>query len=1387
MRTDKRSSQKPDKKAALRARKGGVVGYSKKSALLEEAITYMNTGKYGRSSAALKELLAVDPHNTEARRLFATLHLRLGSLVTARQAFESLANEAIGRQDYWLAESLLREYLAAGPRCVPFLEQLAYVYQEKGDELAAVNELGKAIEILRDDPDPDSPQKAAQLYAKIRELAPASPVAIQLASLFDVQTGEFLVRHAAAAHPHADSDLSTSQQNGMASVSVEPVAPEVMPWEQTDEPTQLDRDDSIQGQEGAAAADMSLMPILPSAPESGLSFLPESMIRQDEPLASVSDVVEATPEVVAVPDSHPDNVSNNGASLLTPSLTVEREMQEGIDHSVSSEPVEESVKSGSTPMPWDQIGDASLKIEEAEPPSLTEAPFSLGSIPSSFNSEGPHYVGSSSSEPTAAPVLDPIPTSQSQGCPPSEPAPVPPPMPWDQVADAALAIPESEPSLPIEPASPESILSNLLETEESHVPPLPAEAGPLPPSEAVSESPSFPQSVEEPEPPVAAAPSQTDPAIESTPENSQASSFSWHSVFDKAWKFAAGPVAPSEPVPLVETPETSPELRLTEPYVEPGPDDPGSVSQDMPSAQSDEWATNTVTTIPTPMTSSPVESGPAPSIDEPPLFADSPPSPIATDIESNGPLHEESPVAHLPDCRLAPAPDSDSLAAIPASFSTVVDAQDIPEAEPVPFPSEILSPAVEQVSSQQSPSVHEPEPVPSMTAIVTDPPAQPAHASPPVSDKPLPEPTKQDVDLSSHWNTGEVAVQVHRPSPKKKRGEKDPEGVVQPPSAPTAKLESLTETLSEALREWESEPVQATPPPVVEEVVAPPEDTRPEWMQATDAITFTSSGRHTPRIEPVLPAPVPYDEPEPAPSVAESAVDVLFSPGRTDSYSYTQDAASWAKPRPRFVARLHRVRIGVASFIGSCFSTTRSITFVAMTMATATVVVAALGVGGLGVVWMAMEEPPSGIYQSLTINPPRLITDPKKNGYFLLLGFDAPTGQDPLQAGYERKVSERDMTAGRVCISGDDPKDGISSAGASGHVVKGWFRSGDPLAQLKGQGETLRTMVAGETSSLSRYQKWVTMSFDDWGYGQVVSPDCARVLLAHRLFLLDGFNQNPATGLDRLEADLQSWRTVLAQSKTLATKMLAVAAVQDDAAVVSSLLSRSELDGTSLTRLSKMVRPLDQLELSVRWPMQSHFVWATKSAPAELKQDKSQDRPWYVSMVAAMRLPVQRRANVYADYYEASNKAIAEGRHANLPKLPASLRTPATGPLDYVTNPIENIVGLEPLPGWGPYVMQMMETDAQLRLAGLQAWIRRGPQEGDLHTRLAKAGHAFYDPFTGLPILVNQRKGLLYSVGRDGKDQEGDRTHDVVVAIPSVQSASAESKRSTTISPVPGL
>lgn len=1218
MRTDKRLSQKPDKKAPSRIHKRGIVGYSKKSALLEEAITHMNTGKYGRSSAALKELLALDPQNIEARRLFATLHLRLGSLVTARQAFESLANEAVGRQDYWLAESLLREYLAAGPRCVPFLEQLAKVYQEKGDELAAVVELGKAIDILRDDPDPDNPQKAAQLYSKIREVAPASSVAFQLAQLFDVQTGELLAPPVPSATPSEDPQASPESallpDSGPAQTVVEHPLPDVMPWEMSDEPSAATQTE-------------------PDQPVNASGEVPEP---------ATQEMYEATEPPHQEPVLEQTAAEETSFSLLeTESSTPEPLPENPFSGMLATDSALMPAPGIPSPMPWEQMADASLQILEPEvPPPAIVIPEPEAPHPMDGASTLESVLASLRTEEKAEPPPTPAEAAPDKG-PSSIAAPIEPPvdliqpgpaslsapMPWEQISDPAIQISVVE-------REPEPLFA-----PEPFLPPAPVE--PVMPAVAMETSDlADAQTAEtETQAPMDAPSSETDLSAATSAALPSPSSFSWNSVFDKAWKLTAATMAPSPSVPEQKELEVTDELQPVDAQAGPG----GASSMEPQVA--------------------------------PPL------------------ANEEPPIAAAP----------------PAPVSQI----------------EVSAPPVESFDP---------------TALQAATPVTP--------------------EATGHWNTGEVAVQVHRPSKKKKRWDKDEEEATQPP-LPAA---------VEERREWKSldEPAPAVTPPA-----SPSHDLRPEWMQATESITFARTDPSPPQVGwSDTSTPVSSDA-QPAHAAAMSAVDVLFSSKTTSEDFQPHAPLSWSKPRPRLLARVHRVRIGISSFIGSCFSTTRSLTFLAVMITIAAAVVVSAAVGTLAIVWMTMEDPPTQLYQAMTVSPPRIITDAKKNGYFLLLGFDAPEGRDPVQAGYERKAQpERDRAQAQLCL-GDEIRMSTGNAGASDAVVKVWTRSGDVLASVRGQGGALKSLASRESTALARYQQWLTMPFDDWGFGQSFSPNCPRVLLAHRLFLLEGFHQDLSTGLDRLEADAQAWRGALGQAKTLPVKMLAAAAMQDDASLAAGLLSRGELDGAAVGRLSKLVRPLDQVELSVRWPMQSQFVSATKSVSSELKDDETHDRPWHASLASAMRLPVQRRANAYAEYYDAANKAVAGGRFTNLPKMSAFVRTPPSGVMDYLVNPVEHIVGIQPLPSWEPFVYEMVELDAKIRLAGLQAWLRRGPQDADVLTRLAKAGQAYYDPFTGLPMLVNQRKGVIYSVGRDGKDQEGDGLRDVTAMIPAVSSSDA--------------
>lgn len=1306
MRTDKKPSQKSDKKAPSRAHSRGVVGYSKKSVLLEEAITHMNAGKYGRSSAALKELLSLDPQNTEARRLFATLHLRLGSLVTARQAFEALANEAIERQDLWLAESLLREYLVAGPRCVPFLELLAHVYDEKGDVIAAVAELGKAIDVLIEDPDSDNPRKPSQLYAKVRELAPASPVALQFASLFDIQTGELLV-----SFPSSPAEVTTvevdvsSHSQGECLVTTEPstVSSEEMPWEQFDEvPPNQEASPYISQNPTIDALDVPEMLIAPRpvdcAEQGPLSESTELNDETDRFDQEIAPSISATP--LSSLNGH--RADETGDPIVERSPFVEEELPShaseehvGDGGSVIVSPV--GSPELSSPMPWEQIENAMIKIEETAP--LTQS--------------GGASVLSDESVFTPSAITQPERVSEQL----SSPTPV------QDMTEARESIFAAEPS---------TIPTILQEPEVS----------PSPPADSLSTTP-----------------------------------FSWNTVFDGAWKFAEEPLSPSSPAALSSSDTTSRDTQDVgpEPLIDPvlsapsstsTPESPVSVSdpeplQDIhPSILSE--VSGSITDVTPAIRESDVVSPTGAFLSDEPV---QPEDPHTLSSDTTGSLNIDAPAPPLSEL-VEPARESE-----PVSFSYFKEPQPVEAFPDVSAPAPSHSEETPEVSPASAPaSTEHPEiPVP-LFKIASTPPlsATPSDAS--------------SMETVSSWSTGEVEVQPHRPSEKKRNWDKEKGDASLDSAVPPPVIEVAPASATELSRSggWESVPSEAAPlaeavAPILEKI-APPEDTRPEWVRASESITFVSTPppftepREDPRAESA------YSKPEPAVSVAASAVDILFDSTGENRQVHTQDRLASPRPQPRVSRKMARVRSRISSFIGSCFSTTRSMVLLCVGLVFSCVILMAIGLGAIGLAWIMMEAPPSSTYQNLTASPPLALTDSTKNGYFLLLGFEVPGEQNPIRAGYERQAEETDPRAAHSCMLGDEGKG--ATAGTPANVTREWFTSADPMAQLKSRVASIRLWAAQESVALKRYQQWLSMPFEEVGYGKILSPNCAHILLAHRLYLAEGFGQDLNTGLVRLENDMASWRTVLGQSKTLMVKMLAVTAVQDDTAIASGLLTRQDLDETAISRLGKIVRPLDQVELSLRWPMQSHLVWATKAVTKDLKNDKAGERPLYVAVAAAMPLPVQQRSNAYADYYEAASKAVAEGRYTNLPKLSSFIRTPAVSVVDYVANPIEHIIGIEPLPSWDPYVGRTVETDARLRLASLQVWVRQGAQEGNVITRLAKAGQALYDPFTGLPMLVDQRKGVLYSVGQDGKDQDGDPQHDVAVTIPKTQSVGIENSRS---------
>lgn len=821
----------------------------------------MNAGKYGRASSALKELLALDPHNAEARRLFATLHLRLGSLMSARTAFESLAREALERQDYWLAESLLREYLVAGPRCVPFLDMLGHVYEEKGDAMAAVAEYGKAVEVLLEDPDPDNPNRASDLFAKIRELAPASPVAFRFAAMFDATTGLLIQQ---AVPPAADS-ITPSAEPAVsgdlpADLPSEPgSAPEV--HSANLEVTPAEQPPSVAIEQSLEVAE----PVLPDTAAPVETATAEGKKPQTEP--------PALADSISIPEGHLQTVfADSSESASAPSLSAALESTSEAIRSVEPVAPAQPVMPVEAGMPAEAVApvESAMPIEAAAQPASVQLSESIADQ----TIEAP-------AEPIPSPIVPEVlsqPSSEPIAAAPSSPAP----MPWDQVQEVAAELPaasapEMKEEAPVEPPRPSlELISQPSPFPIATAPTVPAampwdhvQESPVlvsPPTDATSDrvepiAPSAPSSA-------VLAGDQTIPPIASS------AALSWDEILKAVEQFrteassqlAAPPVPAEEPTAGAPRSETMPNL--------PAPAEMESLGADhqidMPPASLPEVVLD-ATPLSAPMPWEQVEHDTVaiPRLEREPEFGS---MPVVPKPDTQDPTLILQPPLDQPDspstAQAGQAPDVTSDAP-PAEPALRILSLDTPVAAPSPIEKTIHIPPVALEPAEEVPSAASPESKPVLAEAgpvlesVVEQPAAPIDAPALATAKiAVSEPAPTVIDKH------EPVPAVAQPSAAV------PSPVIEPPSEDT-----FTLAVEAPLAVSPAEPVVVEP----EEVVPEP----PALRLATE-----------PAPEPV---PLPKATPAPQPAVMAAPAFTLAQPGASEQLTRpapTSPALPEAVPPP---------------------------------------------------------------------------------------------------------------------------------------------------------------------------------------------------------------------------------------------------------------------------------------------------------------------------------------------------------------------------------------------------------------------------------------------------------------------------------------------------------
>jgi len=1430
----------------------------------------MNAGKYGRASSALKDLLALDPLNAEARRLFATLHLRLGSLISARTAFESLAREAVERQDYWLAESLLREYLTAGPRCVPFLEMLGHVYEEKGDVMAAVAEYGKAVEVLLEDPDTDHPNRASDLFVRIRSLAPGSPVAFRFAAMFDTVTGQML-----QAQPQpgvVDQASEPPQPITLGELPAGEAAAVAMPWEQVEPaPADVSSNEAVQVPAAGNPAGATVS-IVAASTESVTEGLRQDAVPDEAPVTQTTDPSASSDlqlhselSTLAATATEPDQIDIHSEAPVgdpaaaqtpesefpsppaaeVPALTIELLAQASI-HPIAEAPASPA------PMPWDQVeeaADVTLSDVDNSVPIEAEVPSAQGAA-ADLSSPPVVEAASPTIEICAQASIHPIVEA------PASPAP----MPWDQVeevtsakpptaelkidseaieADKTIEItttdrildskPAAEPSLPLTYGITSSGLSwedilaavTAMQASSALTPTMPSEG-----SEACLDS---------------ASTEETTATVAPASDSSDTGSLSSTTPVPDPFGDATDDVSPlSAPMPWEQIEVDDVAIPRQEPEPEFGPIPADSVGGDHDS---------TLVMPRLPETHESLSAAAAPvdvTVADSPVHVDAISTPEFRILSPDAPFEPHEQPIHIPVEAIEPL-EEPALATMPEAEQPVLSTIDL-SAEP-PLRLAVNEPIATGASN-------EPREVPvealmesAVTASIDVPPDTALLVDEPMAQVPVEELTisiAQEAGAESSIRFDAHAIAADQPAVEDDsqvsfQSETPLEDVPiapEQPVSPATSLPASSKTEAVVCDSGASQLIESAAPEVVPSILPEPPASEAISPQPTTAPADAGPGEpvQVPIETEQIPDPVPVDlQPsvdgslrilwddsssapipnastgnmltrwlkkpkdvapaetgypttipdEPAAPVAPPSGDrqeaiTLVAVGSVEQSDQAKPvpvgkpAARPNSSKPVVGRALRHVGQAMASVVSAGFSTTRSLIISLLTLIGFALVLGAGVVGGIALMWLFLEEQPNAAYHNMTSVPQRTLQDSGKNGYFLLLGFGAAANHDPVQTGLERRVEDADRAITRACLTGEGNVSG-SHRGASEEVAGTWLKGADPAARMQMEASGVKRLVSQAEVPMGRYRQWLTMPFEDWGYGQPVSPNCGLILYAHRLYVAEGFAQDVDAGLTRLETDLGAWRTVLGHAKTLSFKMLASDAMNDDIALLGGLLLRPDLDERMVSRLSKLAQPLDPAEQSVRWPMQSRFVHAIRMLEAEVDHDQVDARPFYASVAASLHLPKQRRFNAYAEYYEAAGKAAAEGRFADLPKQSQFVRTPPYGLADLFVNPIESLVGIDPLPAWELYAGRVLETEARLRLASLQAWLRRTPSEPDLLTRIAKAGQGLYDPFTGFPMLVNMKKGVFYSVGQDLKDNDARDRFDVVAKIP--PTAWADSRR----------
>jgi len=285
-------------------------------------------------------------------------------------------------------------------------------------------------------------------------------------------------------------------------------------------------------------------------------------------------------------------------------------------------------------------------------------------------------------------------------------------------------------------------------------------------------------------------------------------------------------------------------------------------------------------------------------------------------------------------------------------------------------------------------------------------------------------------------------------------------------------------------------------------------------------------------------------------------------------------------------------------------------------------------------------------------------------------------------------------------------------------------------------------------------------------YGEVTFASRLAVAGAARMIAAGQHRE----GAERIASDLRFWRRAQAGSNHLLGKMLAANRISADLKLLNELIARYPVFAAQqATQLVEMTRPFSPSEIEYRTVLRHEQAAAMRQLHAlgQAPWNTREEMRDFAKLIGSLK--VDNLATVAPAGYlpnatlnllfelNTTQAPVWSAAPGVLPQVEQEVRTrlmavmqQRTGGLAMLYNPTGKAILNATYPEFENYHFRLHDLDGYLRATALHARIRATGSKGSaIPTLIAQAGAAYYDPYTGKPMVWNAEKHSLSVMQHD--------------------------------------